>query len=159
MDREGAAMKKSCGEYPYFDHLMAEHRRLDELIHQTLKAPPDWEEGDVDWPPRLVEHLTAIRQEMAHHFREEEEGGCLEEAVAHCPSLSTEVLHIEAEHNRLLADMDDLILRAKRLERPKPRDARALGQELQAVVHALRAHEAEETRVIERGFTRNVKGA
>jgi len=152
-------MNETCGEYPYFEHLLAEHRRLNQLIHQTLKALPEWEVGGLEWPPRLIENLTAIRQEMARHFREEAQGGCLEEAVAHCPSLSTEVLHIEAEHGRLLADIDDLILKTKRIQQPTPRDAHALGQELRAVVNALRAHEAQETRVIERGFSRHMNDA
>jgi hypothetical protein len=153
-------MNGGCSDYRYVEHLVAEHRRLDELIQRTLADLPDWELVDAaDWQPRLIENLTAVRQAMARHFREEEEGGCLEEAVAHCPSLSTDVLHLEAEHGRLLADIDDLILRAERLQQPTTRDAHVLGQELRTVVRALVAHEANEDRVIERGFVRTVNHA
>jgi hypothetical protein len=137
----------------YVDHLVAEHRRLDQLIRATLATLPSWEETNVEaWLPRMVEGLTAIRQEIAHHFLEEEQGGCLEEAVAYCPSLSDEVIHIEAEHPTLLADLDELIERARSLKEPTTRDGHVLGQELRAIARKLRAHEAHENRIVGRGF-------
>jgi Hemerythrin HHE cation binding domain len=151
--REHEVMKNGCGEYPYVDHLLAEHRRLDQLIRRTLASLPCWEESDVSaWTPRMVAGLEAIRRELAQHFREEEAGGCLEEAVARCPALSSEVRQIEGEHQGLLGALDELILSCQRLTQPTARDAHALGQELRALVHRLRAHEALENRIMQRGF-------
>src|SRR5207237_1194293 len=101
---EGQVMTTGCGEYAYVEHLLAEHRRLEQLIHRTLAALPAWESADTSgWLPRMIEGLKAIRQEAANHFREEELGGCLEEAVAHCPSLSSEFTRAEKEQQELLA--------------------------------------------------------
>src|SRR5438128_1482250 len=94
----------------FVEHLLAEHRRLDHLISQTLAALPAWEETDASSRlPQIIEGLTAIRQELAQHFHEEEEGGCLDEAVSRCPRLSREVTRVESEHSKLLADLDEMI--------------------------------------------------
>jgi|SRR4051812_11643085 hypothetical protein len=147
-------MTSGAGEYAYVERLLAEHRRLEQLIHRTLGALPDWESpGDTDWLPSVIDGLTAIRQEAADHFREEEMGGCLEEAVAHCPRLSHDLTCAQREQRELLSDLDELIARARDFRLPSIRDAQALGQELRALVHKLRAHEAVENRIIEHGFS------
>src|SRR5262245_65770630 len=102
-------MQSESEERIYVEHLTAEHRRLDQHIHQTLARLPDWEQRDsANWITELLAGLAAIRQELVRHFEEEEGGGCLEEAVAHCPGLAAEVSAIEAEHANLLGDLDEL---------------------------------------------------
>jgi hypothetical protein len=146
-------MNTDCGERVYVDHLLAEHRRLDRLVSQTLAALPNWESpGSSDWLPAMTAGLIAIRQELSQHFREEEQGGCLEEAVAHCPALSFDVSRVAAEHSQLLGHLDELIVRCGKLTKPTDRDAHILGQELRAVIHKLHAHEAQENQIIQRGF-------
>ena len=152
-------MKNDCGQRVYVDHLLAEHRRLDHLISRTVATLPSWEDTDAaTWLPGMIAGLTAIRDELAHHFQEEEAGGCLEEAVAYCPGLSSEVTDIEADHVKLLADVDELIQRARQLTAPTARDAHVLGQELQVVVQELRVHEVQENRIMQRGFGLNLEG-
>jgi len=142
----------------FVEHLLAEHRRLDHLISRTMAALPSWgENGASQWLPRLVEGLNAIRQELAQHFHEEEDGGCLEEAVSRCPGLSSEVARVESEHSKLLADLDELIRRAQPLSGSKPDDARVLGQKLRAIVLELHAHEALENQIMARGFGRSLE--
>src|SRR5689334_15788109 len=107
-------MTSGTGDYAYVERLLAEHRRLEHLIHRTLAALPDWESSrDADWLPSVIDGLAAIRQEAANHFLEEEMGGCLEEAVAHCPRLSHELTRAEREQRELLSDLDELIARAR----------------------------------------------
>jgi len=151
---EGQAMKDGV----FVEHLLAEHRRLDHLISQTMAALPGWDEIDAwQWLPRLVEGLNAIRHELAQHFHEEEDGGCLEEAVSRCPGLSSEVARVESEHAKLLADLDELIRRAQPLSGSKPDEARVLGQKLRAIVLELHAHEALENQIMARGFGRSLE--
>jgi hypothetical protein len=146
-------MKNSNGGNAYAQHLLAEHRRLDQLMHRTIITLPGWEEADaVDWLPRTVGGLQAIRQEVARHFRDEEAGGCLEEAVANCPSLAAEADGLLHEHPGLLKALDDLIARYEQLVEPTPEHGRALAEELRAVLKKLRQHEALENRLIERAF-------
>jgi len=137
-----------------FERLLAGHRRLEQLIHRTLAAVPDRElRGDTDWLPSLIDGLEALRREAAQHFHEEEMGGCLEEAVAHCPRLSHELTQAEKEQRELLANLDELIADARRLRLPSLRDVQLLGQDVRTVVRKLRAHEAVENRIIEHGFS------
>ena len=97
-------MASDCGERSYVEHLLAEHRRLDQLIRNALATLPAWEEAEsATFLPGMIAGLAAIRAELVHHFREEEAGGCLEEAVARCPGLSAEVADTQAEHAMLLA--------------------------------------------------------
>jgi len=153
-------MTSDSGKYAYVEHLLSEHRRLEQLIQRTLVALPEWDAPDISaWLPHMIEGLKAIRQEAADHFREEELGGCLEEAVIHCPLLSRELTHAEKEQRALLADLDDLLDRARQLHEPTIREAHALGQELRAVVQKLRAHEAVENHIIERGFSISLENA
>lgn len=147
-------MENECGDRIYVDHLLAEHRRLDHLIRSTLATLPAWDDAESSsWLPAMLAGLTAIRDELAHHFREEEAGGCLEEAVARHPVLSSEVAQTQSEHLRLLLDLDELIARSQRLRTPTIREAHVLDQELRAIVQALHAHEARENHVMERGFS------
>src|SRR5262245_45018033 len=147
-------MRGECGDYAYVNYMQAEHRRLDDLIRRTLQALQVWEENDdASGTQPLIAGLSAIRQELAQHFAEEEAGGCLEEAVARCPSLSGEAKRIQAEHGRLVDSVDDLIQQCRRTRRRTRRDVRALEQELRAVAHELRRHEEEENQILERGFS------
>ncbi len=140
-------------KFAFVDHMQAEHRRLEQLMRRTLAALPSWEEADTaEWLPRMTSGLTAIRIELAHHFRTEELGGCLEEAVARCPQLSPEVEKIEREHDKLLQHLDELIARCQTTGTPTPAQAGALEQEFRQIVRELKLHEVEENRVMQRGF-------
>src|SRR5688572_23467234 len=91
----------------YEDHLIAEHKRLDRMLRVARNAimPLGAATGNVP-AADIVKLLGEVREELQHHFAQEEGGGCLEEAVSRCPSLSDEVRRIEAEHPRLLESID-----------------------------------------------------
>jgi len=137
----------------FVDHLLAEHRRLDHMVYQTLAMLPNWEEpSSPGWTEQMLTGLQSIRRELSRHFQEEETGGCLEEAVVRCPTLCSEVARAKAEHAHLLQDLEEVIEHCRRAAGPSAFDAHVVGQELRAVVHQLRAHEALEDRIIEQGF-------
>lgn len=147
-------MKDGDCKFAYVDHMLAEHRRLDQLVHKTSLALPSWEELDSqDWLPRMTNGLVAIRTELAHHFHDEEQGGCLEEAVARCPQLSAEVQKIEGEHEEILSRLSELIDRCQRANKPTPQQSLAIEQELRQIVRELRGHEALENRIMQQGFS------
>jgi hypothetical protein len=139
--------------FAYVDHMLAEHRHLDRLLRRTLAMLPAWEEADnTHWLPRMVSGLAAIRNELAHHFHDEEQGGCLEEAVARCPALSTEARQVERQHDELLEHLDELISRCQTTAPPTPAQARAVDQEFRQIVREVKLHEAQEAHIIQRGF-------
>jgi len=105
------------------------------------------------WLERLPERLQELRRELVAHFGEEEAGGCVEEAVARCPALSGEARHLETEHRELVSELDEVIQLCELIVEPTARDARMLEQEVRAVIHKIKTHEAQENRIIEKGFS------
>ena len=143
----------------YVDHLISEHRRLHRMLHQAHHAivgahGPDRDASSAD----VVRVLRQVRDELEHHFAQEEGGGCLDEAVSRCPGLSAESRRIEAEHPQLLAGVDRLIAQAldsdqsvqKRLE---------LEMGFEELRRQLDAHEAAENALLRKGFGANMNGA
>jgi hypothetical protein len=136
----------------YVNHLLAEHRRLQHLLRQARKAiGEDPRKSHVECAAALAD----LRNELRAHFAEEDSGGCLAEAASRCPGLSAEVGTIEAEHPRLLACLDAMVLRAQSCD-----DSPACRVDLIAafddLLHDLRAHEAAENNVLRRGFGSSV---
>jgi ferredoxin len=133
---------------PYLAHLRTEHRRLHALLGDARAAVQQFQTQDENAVTSLLQTLQQIRRELARHFSEEEQGSCLEEAVARCPRLSDEVKRVQAEHNVLLENVDCLIARGKTVA-----DAQAEVQRgFEDLCHQLYAHEAAESRVLETGF-------
>ncbi len=138
----------------YIDYLANEHRRVNEMLRRAQQMFPNWEEVDVGpWVQRIVHQWWKIRDEIANHFRSEEEGGCLEEAVSRCPCLAQEVAEVMAQHPFLLAKLDSLIHRAARQATPTADWALAIEFQFRKVARDIRDHEERENRIIQQGFS------
>jgi hypothetical protein len=143
---------------PFVEHLRAEHHRLHAMLRQTRSVflqsgGPDRDATTAD----IVRVLRQVRSELAHHFEDEEAGGCLEEAASRCPRLSGEVNRVQAEHPELLRHIDRLIAQAQdscdtlvgRL---------AFARDFDELCKLLHAHEAAENDILRQGFGRLVNG-
>lgn len=142
----------------YVDHLIAEHRRLHRILRVARNAimPLDNATGNVP-AADIVKLLGEVREELAHHFAQEDGGGCLEEAVSRCPTLSDEVRRIEAEHPWLLESIDRLIAQARDSDRSvKGRIEVARG--FDELCAQLDAHEGAENALLRKGFGANING-
>lgn len=147
---------KEC--HTYINHLLAEHRRLHGLLRMASAAinqsgSPDRDASPVD----VANILRHAREELQHHFAEEEGGGCLEEAVARCPSLSAEAKRIEAEHPELLCELDRLIAQADD-DKQTVENHIELRHRFDDLRRQLQAHEAAENALLRQGFGANVNG-
>jgi len=143
---------------PYVDHLLAEHRRLHAMLHQARSVivqsgGPDRDASLAD----VAATLRHLREELKHHFAEEEEGGCLDEAVSRCPRLSAEAKRIEAEHPELLLEIDCLIAQAQDGDQ-SVENRIALEKSFSDLCQQLHAHEAAENALLRQGFGTNVNG-
>jgi hypothetical protein len=145
-------------KFVFVDHLIAEHRRLDQLIRRAIALVRPLDCHSEQWLPQLTAGLAAIRMELAQHYGEEDRGGCLEEAVARCPAVAPDVQRLICEHEELLERLDDLIASCQTASCPTEGQVQALEQELRLIVRELRRHEAQESRVVERGFGVNLEG-
>jgi hemerythrin len=95
------------------EYLIAEHRRLQRLMmraHEAIAAyrGPDREATIAD----VVRVLRQVRDELEHHFKQEETDGFLANAASHTPELTGEARRIRDEHPRLLETADALIAQA-----------------------------------------------
>jgi len=142
----------------YVEHLIREHRRLHRMLRLARAAivgtgGPD---GDTTFAD-IVRILRQVREELAHHFAEEEAGGCLDEAVSQCPSLSAEARRIEAEHPQLLDSVDRLIAQALDCDQSFEKQV-ALKRGFDELCRQLVAHETAENVLLRKGFGANVNG-
>lgn len=136
----------------YVQHLATEHRRLHGILRR-LQDSLVYAVGPDEAPTfiEVVRILGVLRDELTHHFAQEDAGGCLDEAVSHCPRLSAEARRIAAEHPELLADVDRLIAGVQGLE-PTSVNQFALQREFAALFHKIRAHEKSEAELLQQGF-------
>ena len=132
---------------PYLYHLRAEHRRLHALLRRLRDALVSSE----DPAGSFAESLAELRNELSHHFAEEEGGGCMEEAVSRFPGLSAEAARIEAEHPRILAELDRLIAVARGFQ-ATARNRVAMQEALESFLEQIRAHEHAESDLLRQGF-------
>jgi hypothetical protein len=93
--------------------------------------------------------LATYRQELERHIREENEGGCLEEAVCRCPSLGPRVSLLQHEHADLLASIDELL---GRLGRSPQGTASEIAAEFSRLSSVLRTHEVAENQILAQAF-------
>ncbi len=137
----------------YVTHMRAEHRRLREW---SLAINRQWpflsrQPSGTEALSKLLDSLTELRQELAHHFQEEENGGCLEVAVAHQPSLSHEAMVLEHEHPGLLRQLD-LVLQHVRAFPSSGDEAATIETEFREFAERLHAHEIAENEILEESF-------
>jgi Hemerythrin HHE cation binding domain len=134
----------------YVEHLQHEHGRLHQLLleigHEVEKlgqaGPPS---GVFD---HLAQRLTDLRQQLQTHFAEEEAGGCLEEAVTRCPSLSDDSKAIVAEHPVLDRMLEQLLVQTRK----QAVSSSDFQRDYQAFAKKLHAHEAAENRLLQMAF-------
>ncbi|MFM7136977.1 MAG: hemerythrin domain-containing protein [Planctomycetota bacterium] len=134
-------------------HLLAQHRELHDLLVEARAAfeQPSGAVARADAAARL----GSLRQHLARHFSQEEQGGYMEESLTRMPRLSQAVRNVLAEHPALLGELDRL------LERLAARDSgeegwRQAGRAFEAFASHLLAHERNENAVVQEGYNEDL---
>lgn len=143
-------MRNNDNCLPFVEHLHCEHRRLNGVVQQILHAIQAWKENR-ESAAHVQQQLELLRNELRHHFAEEEGEGCLEEAVAHRPSIAGEMRTVQHEHGVLNSELDRIIAQVSAAV-PTATEAEKLEQEFLAFTKRLRIHEAAENRILQAGF-------
>ena len=132
----------------YLSHLHAEHNRL-ELLSKNVANRFD-QSSDANWVsrdrPEIAAQLSALKDELSKHIDEEDEGGCVEEAVARVPSLSQAARRIYQESDELKEQLRQVM---QIVESGARADAECAFREFSA---DLRLHEQHEQDLVERGL-------
>ncbi|MFN0020204.1 MAG: hemerythrin domain-containing protein [Pirellulaceae bacterium] len=136
----------------YVEHLRLEHSHINHSLEELQQLLANESQWNKEIPtPALPARLIQLRELLVHHFREEEEGGCLEEAQSRSPNLSAGVRTLLAEHASLLSALDRMIAKAEVLA-GQPGYLHILQVEFRGLLQQLHAHEAEENRILLFGF-------
>ena len=137
---------------PYVEHLRIEHAHIDHSLEELQHLFANAVEWSKENPaPSLLARLVQLREQLVHHFREEEEGGCMEEAQSRSPCLSEDVRTLQAEHAGFLMALDGMIAQAELLSK-QPDSLQNLQKTFSGFLQQLHAHEAEESRILLFGF-------
>jgi hemerythrin-like domain-containing protein len=79
--------------FAYANYLEAEHRRLRQFVRSVQEAFTASLELTADRPGSrhraLIDRLSELHQQLDRHFEQEEQGGCIEEAVSRRPALAS----------------------------------------------------------------------
>ena len=135
----------------YVMHMHLEHRHIHEAVREVVSLFSTETRRNVsDFVADLVQKLASLRDELAKHFSEEDEGGCIEEAISRCPSLSHDASTLEGQHPALLAQLDELIEQAR--EHVKTGATTQLEAKVSEFAKNLSAHEALENRIMQSAF-------
>jgi hypothetical protein len=140
---------------PYVNHLSAMHRRLHAILSRIRAQARFDGDGDSAAPAAIAADMKSVRTELVVHFCEEEQGGCLEDAVSRCPRLSSDVKRLEKEHPLLVAELDGLI--AQFVDQPQTLAARLdIERRFDEFCENLEAHEAAENAVLRAAYGANI---
>lgn len=136
-------------------HVLAEHRDLFNLLLSVRSALAAAGPPTPDRRSAVLESMHHLRDHLADHFAQEEQGGFLEEAVARIPRLSAAVQSILGQHPLLLANLDRVI---EDLE-ASPADSGAwvrANHDFEAFSARMTAHERSENAVVQSGYNEDL---
>lgn len=138
---------------PYFAQAQSEHRELHgaiERIHNVLEETPE-----SDATSARVAEVTALivslRDRLARHFEQEENGGYLEEAIVRVPQIAPQAALLQRQHGEFLAAANAMLDHA-RSEDAAPSVWSSLKVDYLRFAKRLRAHEAAEDALLMRAF-------
>ena len=136
-------------------HVLAEHRDLFHLLLSVRSALANASPPTPDRRSDVLDSMHHLRDHLADHFAQEEQGGFLEEAVARIPRLSAAVQSILGQHSLLLANLDRVI---EDLE-ASPADSGAwvrANHDFEAFSARMKAHERSENAVVQSGYNEDL---
>ena len=136
--------------WAYVTQLQSEHRRVKQCLGRVEQLWRSWREGtqSVVGIGELIGSLADLREELAHHFAEEQAGGCLEQAVSCGPQYGREAAALSREAPELLKLIDSLIDELRTISK----SMRQTEQEYRELIHQVCHYEAVETRIVEQCF-------
>lgn len=138
-------------------HLLSEHRELFQQLSAlramlAAESPPGCERLR-----EIVQAVAALRGHLADHFRAEESGGFIEEAVARMPRLGSAATEVLGQHRDLLADLDRMVDRFADVgEAPCTEAWRGMHEAFDAFMRRMQAHERAENAVVQQGYNEDL---
>ncbi|MFM8633407.1 MAG: hemerythrin domain-containing protein [Planctomycetia bacterium] len=142
-------------------HVLSEHqdlfRRIMAVRHALAAEPPSGDDrlAPLASLPSLEHCLRSLRDHLEAHFRQEETGGFLEEAVTRMPRLGPSVAAVIAQHPALLAELDALIA-SLRSSADSTLAWQQAAHAFETFAANLMAHERSENAVVQEGYNEDL---
>jgi hypothetical protein len=145
-------MKSVSEAEPFLQMALDEHQELhhqvDEINHM-FRSPPA--EITADKLRALQARMLTLRNNVNKHFRQEEEGGYLEEAICRAPSIAPKADLLQKQHAELLVLIDRVIAAPHVVDAPADVWYK-LEREFVAFGKRLLAHERAENALLAKAF-------
>jgi iron-sulfur cluster repair protein YtfE (RIC family) len=142
---------------PFYVQAVAEHRELHAAVERIHKLLTDRPDGDAT-PEHVAEatrDIRELRDKLAQHFAQEEEGGYLEEAVGRFPQVALQAETLQRQHGTLLK-LANLMLADAETGDKAPAVWRKLQADYDPFAKRLHAHEAAENVLLQRAFNEDL---
>ena len=102
-------MPETTTTHEWIETVLEEHRQLNAMVADLrlfLEAPrPEvGQKGAHAWSTELTRHLVQLHDALFRHFREEEEGGMMEELTEAHPRATGAVEGLVHDHEKILKD-------------------------------------------------------
>ncbi|MCE9606383.1 MAG: hemerythrin domain-containing protein [Planctomycetia bacterium] len=138
---------------PYYTQAVSEHRELHTAIERIHRILDETREVDASTAriAELTEFVSALRDRLARHFEQEENGGYLEEAIVRVPQIAPQAAILQRQHGEFLAAADEMLDHARAAD-AAPLVWANLKADYALFAKRLNAHEAAENSLLSRAF-------
>ncbi|MGD8377669.1 MAG: hemerythrin domain-containing protein [Acidobacteriota bacterium] len=144
-----------------FESIVAQHRELEGLIgelREFLEAtrPEAGQKGYHTWASDLSGKLNALHDKLFRHFREEEEGGFLDQLARDNPAAVHTLETMRVEHSRMLESLRDLIRATLDYSVGEAENSPPLRRFTMSILDQLARHEARETELLQTTYSEDL---
>lgn len=136
-------------------HVLFEHQDLFQRITAARHAFACRERPGAENLASLTNCLRSLRDHLDGHFRKEEAGGFLEEAVTRMPRLGPSVAKVMSQHPTLLAELDKIIGGLPSSTGSAEAWEQA-GRSFETFAANMMAHERSENAVVQEGYNEDL---
>lgn len=139
----------------WIERVLEEHRQLNEMVADLRSfleqpRPSPGQKGAHAWSTELTRRQVVLHDALFRHFREEEEGGMMEELTEAHPRATGAVEDLVHDHEKILRELRRCTSRTMEYSEGKaPADA-PLRRRLAGILDCLHEHEVAETDLIQR---------
>lgn len=149
-------MNQQTEDNPFFERAWHEHRELNRSIHELEQC---FALAPLEATPQSCREAAAqlqrLRDHLAAHFAQEEEGGYLEEALSRVPRFGPQAAVLERQHAPLLARLDALVQRVCQTQQAIEGWPQ-LAADFRGFVQSLLEHEIAENRIVQAACNRDL---
>ena len=148
-------MPETTTTHEWIQKVLEEHRQLNAMVGDLRlflehPRPEVGQKGAHVWSTELTRKLVRLHDALFLHFREEEEGGMMEELTEAHPRATGAVEELVHDHERILGQLRRCTSGAMEYsDGVQPVDA-ALRRRLTDILDCLHKHEVAETDLIQR---------